>query len=208
MNPLRHAVTMAMAMGCALIALTFGAGSVAAQRAERPEAKVGDRWRFEQRDQRTGVKEYENVRVVTAVDASRISTTESGAPGSFTADWSPLDTPRVSNAESVKYLDFPLEVGKKWAFKTQWNNKITQSRGRSTFDVAVVAQERVKVPAGEFDAFKVEAKGFWNNDTNGRNGRITLTYWFTPAARHVVRTTNDDGYNLWVNELMELQLHP
>lgn len=206
MDTARRAMTVAI--WCAAAALTLVATAAVAQRAERAEVKVGDRWRFEQRDQRTGVKEYETVRIVTAADASRIATTEGDATGSFTADWNPLDTPRGSNSESVKYLDFPLEIGKKWAFKTQWTNKITQSRGRSTFDVAVVAHERVKVPAGEFDAFKVEAKGFWNNDTSGRSGRVVLAYWFAPAARQVVKTTNDDGFNLWVNELMELQLQP
>lgn len=181
------------------------ASSALAQRAERPDIKVGDRWKYEQRDRRTGGVEGQYVRVVTAVTATHIEGTENDGKFLMTIDMNQLESPTNSNTDP-KYLDFPLEVGKKWEFKNKWTNKTRVASGRDQLDIVVSGYEKVTVPAGEFDAFKIEAKGFWNNDTSRSNGRTIRTYWFAPAAKAVVKFENDDGYNRWVRELTELQL--
>ena len=125
-------------------------------------------------------------------------------------------TPELNVVESstavisgeARGLSFPLEIGKKWDYKYSFANKLNPTKGRWQLEANVAAYEKVKVPAGEFDAFKIEYKGFWNNDTSRQNGRLMLTNWFAPATRSVVKTEFDDGYNKWVRQLVEFQLQP
>jgi len=69
--------------------------------------------------------------------------------------------------------------------------------GRIVADVMVVAYERVTVPAGEFAAYKLEAK----SHMGGKSPRGSLidaesftTYWYAPAARAVVKWVQRHPY--------------
>lgn len=177
-------------------------------RVDAPTAKVGDQWKFETRDRRTGLKESETLRTVVNVSSSQVEGTENGGNFVATPDLNLLETPTVALSGEVKYLVFPLEVGKKWAFKYDLTNKVSGVKAQWQLDAAVVAYEKVKVQAGEFDAFKIEYKGYWNNRTTSRNGRVVLTSWYAPAARTVVKTEYDDTYSRNTRELVEVKLQP
>ena len=197
----------------ALLAFSVLFGSAAAAQdtiksAEVPTIKVGDRWKYEQSDRRTGVKESELDRHVTAVTATQIEGTENDSKLIMTLDLSVMESSTSVVSGEAKALSFPLEIGKKWSYKTSFASKTNGNKGRWELEAAVVAIERVKVPAGEFDAFKVEYKGFWNNDSTRRNGRLVLSNWYAPSARCVVKTEYEDGYNKWVRQLVEFQLQP
>jgi len=101
-----------------------------------------------------------------------------------------------------------LEIGKKWDYKYSLANKMNPTKSRWQLEANVVAYEKVKVPAGEFDAFKIEYTGYWNNETSGRSGRLKITNWFAPAARNVVKTEFEDGFNNWIRQLVEFELQP
>jgi len=194
------------------VACAFHLGTAIAQggapRAEAPTVKVGDRWKSEQTDRRTGAKESEFDRRVTAVTESRIEGTENDGRFVWTSELNALESSVSSISGDPKGLSFPLEVGKKWDYKFSYVNKLNAGKGRQQLSAHVVAYEKVKVPAGEFDAFKIEYTGFWNNDANNRSGRFKNTGWYAPAARSVVRFELDDGYNNWVRQLVEFQLQP
>ena len=65
-----------------------------------------------------------------------------------------------SRSSSPKTLSFPLEVGKRWRFTNDWMFKPTGSTGKFHYSTwKVVAHERLSVPAGEFEAFKLMSKG-------------------------------------------------
>ena len=197
----------AAALFCAFhVGTALAQGS--APRAEAPAVKVGDRWKAEQTDRRTGAKESEFDRRVTAVTPSRIEGTENDGTFVWTAELNGLESPTVTISGDAKTLSFPLEVGKKWEYKFNFVNKVNAIKGRQQLSAHVVAYEKVKVPAGEFDAFKIEYAGFWNNDTNGRSGRLKNTGWYAPSAKSVVKFELDDGYNNWVRQLVEIQLQP
>lgn len=189
-----------------LAAAAFAQSS--APRAELPTVKVGDRWKYDQNDRRTGVKENEWNRTVMAVSASQIEGTENDGKFVWTSDMNTVESSVAVITGDARFLKFPLEVGKKWDFKYNFVSKVGPGKGRWQLDAVIVAYEKVKVPAGEFDAFKIEYKGFWNNDNNGRNGRLTQTTWYAPAARAAVKVEFEDGFNNWVRQLVELQLQP
>lgn len=151
----------------------------------RPELKVGDRWKIERRDQFTKILESTTEEVVTAASPTRIEMTFNGVPGVVTPDLTQLDTPLVSNDTGYEFLRFPLELGKKWDFKTNWKNKATSSTGSTALDVQVLTQEQVTVQAGKFDAIKLRAIGYMYLGGGRRNP--TITYWYSPLAKRIVR---------------------
>lgn len=177
-------------------------------RAEAPNIKVGDRWKTEQKDRRTGVKELETARSITAVVASQLEGLENDGKLLMTSELALIESPTVVITGDAKVLNFPLEVGKKWDYQYSLRNKVTGVSSRLQLESSVIGYEKVKVPAGEFDAFRIQAKGFWNNDSTGRNGRLQTTHWYAPAARSIVKTEYEDGFNNWIRELTELQLQP
>ena len=196
------------ALGAFVVSWIGGANAQGVVRAEAPTIKVGDRWKTEQSDKRTGVKESEFDRRITAVTASQIEGTENDAKLVLTPELNVLESSIGVVSGEPKALSFPLEIGKKWSYKTSTINKITGVKARQEYDVSVIAYEKIKVPSGEFDTFRIESKGFWNNDTNNRNGTIRQTLWYAPATRSVVRSEYADGYNNWVRQLVEFQLQP
>ncbi len=170
--------------------------------------QVGDRWKYEQSDRRTGVKQAELERIVTAVSASQIEGTDNGGKLVMTPELNAIESPVLVMKGEAKFLSFPLEVGKKWESKYSFTNKQNGTQARWQFEASVVAVERVKEPAGEFEAFKIEYKGYWNNDTTGGNGSLKLTSWYAPAARNIVRFELADGYNYWVRHLVDYRVQP
>lgn len=190
--------------------LMFGTASAQTPpvKAEAPVLKVGDRWKLETKDRRTGVKEADWALAVVAVSATQIEMSENDGKLLMTPELNVIDSPRVSISGESKTLSFPLEVGKKWDYKYSFKSKVGGNSGRWQVEANVVAYEKVKVAAGEFDAFKIQAKGYWNNETTGRNGRLQQISWYSPAARAIVKTEYEDGFNNTIRELTEIQLQP
>lgn len=129
---------------------------------------------------------------------SRIEGTESNGKFVWTPELSVIESSVAVLSKESKDFNFPLEVGKKWGYKYTFENELNSVKGRWQLDVEVVASERVKVLAGEFDAFKIEYNGFWNNYTTTRNGRLKITRWYAPITRSLLKTEFDDGGKKWV----------
>jgi hypothetical protein len=167
-----------------VLALAALAGPVLAQKVDRPIVHVGDWWQFAIYSGPTPINPY-LVWVVTSITADGIKGTESDKPLSLTLDLNNIDSPRRSSSD-LRLLSFPLEIGKQWTFADNYVLKDSGETGRSEIDVMVVSYEKVLVPAGEFDAFKLEAKGSYSGSAG--NGRITQwSYWYAPAARAIVK---------------------
>lgn len=195
------------------IAISAGlalAAPALAQTTERPDVKVGDRWQF--------VRYYSVVSTapnlvweINSVTATGISATENGEPLLMTLDLNIVDSPM--NAQSnPKALSFPLEVGKRWHYATDWLFKPKGSRGHMVVDVEVVAHETVAVPAGEFEAFKLVSKGKISG-TSPINSQydavITTTYWYAAAARAIVKSVTHNPYlGVSTVEMVAYQLRP
>ena len=193
----------------ALLLVLF-AGSALAQTAERPELKVGDRWQFVVYYASPSTKPNRDW-VITSVTPAGIEATENGEPLRMTPELNVLESPQHKNS-NPKSLSFPLEVGKRWRYASDWVFNPKSSNGGSINDVAIVAYEKVSVPAGEFDAFKIVAKGKLSGTSpinSQYNAESTTTYWYAPAARAIVKSVHHNPYlGASTVELVEFQPRP
>ena len=183
------------ALRFAAVACALASTPLHAQPADAPDLRVGDRWQF---------VEYYSVPssvpnrtwLVTAVHGETIDATENGEPLRLTRELNVLESPR-SAYSNAKALSFPLDVGKRWRYRTDWLFKAKRSNGWSDVDVAVVSRERVRVPAGEFDAYRIEASASLNGTSPVGSiyaGRATMTYWYAPDVRAIVRAVSRNPY--------------
>jgi hypothetical protein len=173
----------------------------------RPDLKVGDKWKVERRDLRTKALIFSEETVVTSVSPEKIEVSINDSPGSMSPNLTILDGPRLAYDTGYEFVRFPLDVGKKWDFKTRWHNKQAGADGTTQADVTVKSVESVKVSAGEFDAYKLEANGYMNLDSGGGR-RISFTYWYAPKAKAIVRMEFVDRRDDFVSELVELSFAP
>ena len=210
MSTHQRSSTVLRVSSTAILMLAVLAGPALAQKADRPAIKVGDRWHF--------VLYYtvpsttpNRVWVVTSVAPTGIEGTENGEPLRLTPELNVLESPRHKES-NPKALSFPLEVGRQWGYATDWVFKAKGSNGSSIVDVAVVGHEKIRVPAGEFDAFKLVARGSLHGTSPINSqyaGETTTTYWYAPEARAIVKSVSHNPYlGVSTVELVELQLQP
>lgn len=210
MNLFKCNAAVLRASSITALALALLADSAVAQTADLPGVRVGDQWQF---------VIYYNVPstkpnrawVITSITPTGIEGTENGERLLLTPELNVLESPR-SKDSNPKALSFPLEVGKRWRYGSDWVFKPKGSKGSSIVDVVVVGHEKVTVPAGEFESFKVVAKGSLHgmspiNSVYG--GETTATYWYAPTVRAIVKSVTHNPYlGVFTVELVEFQLRP
>jgi hypothetical protein len=171
------------------LALALAALPVFGQSAERPDVRVGDSWTYREVDRADGNKASSLRLTVLAVDADTIRMERRNADRgdheslevsrelNFVSDGSARNTP------NRMLLSFPLAVGKVSPVKFAW--VANDSKGTAAGKCTVASFEKVKVAAGEFDAFRVECRIGYSTEGSYANGTETL--WYAPAARGWVR---------------------
>jgi len=185
------------------------AGAASAAKAERPDVKVGDRWKFACAE---GRKKSDRLWVVTSVDLTGVKGTWNGQPLAMTLDLNEVDSPEHTNTDK-RLLSFPLEVGKQWTSSNKFVDHTNKDvKGSEKYSVRVADYGKVRVPAGEFDTFKLKAKSSFTAE-DGSAGTHEFTYWYAPAARAVVKgmdqvTWQGGGWPETTCELVEFQLQP
>ena len=207
MQTTRYRSVVQHLFSAAVLAIATLSGPALAQKAERPDVKVGDQWRFEVHlGTGPGAMKVQDVsRVVTSVTAAGIERTDNGVKVLLTPELNEIESTSYKHSDS-RLLNFPLEVGKQWHCTDNILSKFIGKEVRTDWSVAVVGYEKVRVPAGEFDAFKLEAKGSWISGS--KTGEESRTYWYAPAARGVVKSEIQDTSGLTTTELAEFHLQP
>jgi len=167
--------------------------------------KVGDRFRYREID----LLKQQEVRQYT-IGVSRVTDTEVIiGKGNMVTDllgnWIKMPDGRQWTGAQFFVPDYYL--GKRWSSRhryvaTSGNNFSTE------YDFKVVAREKITVPAGSFDAFRVEGHGW----TRGEAGSLQLTmhYWVAPGVRRFVALENYHRYSrgkVQKNERYELMEH-
>lgn len=190
-----------------VLALVTLGGPVQAQKADRPGVNVGDRRRFEVHlGTGPSATRLQNLsRVVTSVTVAGIGRTDNGLKVVLTQDLNEIEILSYKHSDR-RLLSIPLEVGKQWHRTDNSLPKFVGKENRTDLSMAVVGYERVRVPAGEFYAFKPEAKGSWI--IGSKTGDSTWTYWYAPAARGVVKSESQDTSGFTTMDLAEFHLQP
>lgn len=74
-----------------------------------------------------------------------------------------------------------VQVGKRWT--TRFHFQRGAERSESYYHYVIVARERVKLPFGEIEAFRIDGDGF-----NNFGARLTIKHWLVPGVNYSLRT--------------------
>ena len=164
---------------------------------DAPTIMVGDSYTFEVENSSDSKLSYTATREVAAIDENRMTIVTTNAKSTrkrttyYDRTWSYLgsgtsDKDGVSFSPALKYLDFPLSVGKKWTSQSIETNKKSGQQRLHTISGTVEGWEKVQVPAGDFDALKIVLK------TEVKDGDVVSPgsdiSWYVPALRRSVKS--------------------
>ena len=191
-------------LSAAICSIGFTFSQASAQEVQAPSLDPGDKWTYQ--FSLDGVRQWDYTEAVRSVDGTTavIVTTDSQGRRTIVT----FDTPthryliryavgrggdgrgRILGDESANSapIKFPINLGDEWfvAYRFKVNgDSITQE-----FHAKVVGREAIRVAAGQFDVYKIEFNGFWQNDEAigfGGKARQVETYWYSPSVKRFVR---------------------
>lgn len=89
-------------------------------------------------------------------------------------------------------LSFPLFVGKKWHSQYSGFRADKNRKWDSRLECEAKRHEKIRVRAGEFDAFRVECTDNWESG-HIFSGKVRTIRWFAPAVGMVVKYESEDS---------------
>jgi len=159
------------------------------------DARMGDHWTYELRDDITGEIKSTITNTVTDVSDSEISTRSAllGNPNSgyqtYDRSWNLISngvwryTPNDGTG-----IRTPLAVGKTWSFKSTDLNSTAGVSWKRSGTTKVVAQESVTTRAGTFDTFKLEISSqIQNANDPTKKFQAVQQTWYAPVIDHWVK---------------------
>ncbi len=168
-----------------------------AQSAERPESHVGDRWAWQPTNGLAKEKDTTKIEDVIEVTDTEIRTRlrTKGQPNSaiaaYTRDWNQIDAVTAQYDPYLKKFEFPLQVGKTWhstADKMLFGNG---KHGKFSIKGEVAAFEKISVPAGTFDSYKIVlTMDAVSTDEDVRMGQTKEIHWYAPVVKNDVKVDN------------------
>lgn len=110
--------------------------------------------------------------------------------------WNGFDTVEVSSTlmqteSSTPFRDWPLQVGKKWLFESEWTND-AGSKGKTSQNAEIISFEELNTEAGKFWAYKTEYKGTIENYDGGKS-EVTDFWWYCPELKTHIKHVQDGG---------------
>jgi hypothetical protein len=142
---------------------------------------VGDEASFLETDYLTGVEVRRYTNRVTRVDedADRVEFND----GAIVTDTmgNSLKSGQLEFDAPLQFLPAELQLGKKWtaSFKRMDKGQVSYAY----YELHIVSREKVKVPAGEFDVFRIEARG-WNRSFGSQ---LEVNLWVVPGLNFHVK---------------------
>jgi hypothetical protein len=171
----------------------------------QPEIRVGDTWRYAVRDGFTSLPRPPVEYRVTQVQGDTVTVeVRSGDHVSTelytrTGNW--LRRP-ATNMQEFTYtppyeaLAFPLVAGKTWKSKSSATDPADGRSFPVTIQGSVLGWERIRVPAGEFDALKVRRYVFldyWRSKVKGQS-IIREDEWYAPSLGKIAKRETTSRY--------------
>ncbi|MGH8635459.1 MAG: hypothetical protein ACRET7_15175 [Burkholderiales bacterium] len=171
-----------------------------------PTLAIGDSWTYRVRDGFTGFDRGTQHHRVVEVTGDRIGMTitlQNGVEESWAYDrggnW--LKHP-AHGLQSFDYsppyraFDFPIAPGKTWRTRLTATDPADGRRFAVWIEGTVLGWERLKVPAGEFDAIRIKRVVFFNYQEYNVRGRSEIVEyeWYAPAVKQAVRREGSADY--------------
>jgi hypothetical protein len=183
----------------ALIVLGLISGSSFAQhRAELPELHIGDTWVYQSSDVRTGDKRNPSTHRLISVTPDTIVLQAGATTRTYTREFNLTDVKRgdivtETYSPAWQYYSFPLEVGKQWSSDFTSVTRERKRRTRFQWTARVEAIEKITVPAGTFDTFKIRYTGNYQTSDGASSwtGQRIETIWYAPAVKRHVKSEFD-----------------
>jgi hypothetical protein len=156
--------------------------------ADRPQWRVGYEWQYSWKDQSgSGTLAKEIIREESFAGVPSFVLKRGQSEDFYTKDvlglLGSMSGGRITVKRTAPFqtLSWPLEVGKEWS-----NSYFVERLGEKSSEsfehrVVVTKLEQVKVPAGTFDAFKIEIY-------NARSGTLLNDYWYAPEVKWFVKS--------------------
>jgi hypothetical protein len=142
---------------------------------------VGDVATLRETDVLTGVEKRIYSQHVTKVDleADRVEYNNGFSVTDLMGN--PIKAGTLSFDAPLQFAPAELQIGKKWtaAFVRSDRGKISSAY----YDLQIVRREKITVPAGEFDTFRIEGQG-WNR-THGSH--LEVNFWLVPGLNFPVK---------------------
>lgn len=165
----------------------------------KPQVKEGDRWTYRRTYSSGGAGNftYENRVVSTgpdeilAVSKRRDRTDEND--NFFTSEWNAIALGGLTLIPRTGFFKFPLKVGASYETSYETTNKNSPDRNKFEVTVKVVGWEDIAVPAGNFRALKLEAKGTFLRLNERFGGWAQFGFWYVPEIKRWVKYTYADG---------------
>ena len=162
-----------------------------------PAIKVGDSYTFETENITNQKLSYVATRVVAAIEGNRLTIVTTNAKSGnkrtnyYDRAWGYIgsglgDKEGVIFSPPLKYLDYPLNVGKKWVAQSVETDKKTGRQRQHAVSGTVVGWEKISVPAGVFDALKIVLHTEVKDGENVSPG--TDISWYVPSLRRSVKS--------------------
>jgi len=169
-----------------------------------PEIRAGDAWSYAMHDGYTKMAKGPVEFRVESVQSDNVTVRlQSGGHEStqtYTRDWNWRERP-MTNLQNFRYdpaypaLPFPLSAGKTWTTYVKATDPVTGQTQRVRIDGKVMGWERVKVPAGEFDALVVRRLVYAGNaDTFRSEEQIAEVDWYAPKVGGIVKQSSASSY--------------
>jgi hypothetical protein len=168
----------------------------AAQEAPQPDIKVGDRWTYQLLDKLTGeIKGSATLTIyeVTDTEIHQKAQIKTKAPINrveyLDRQLNLIDNGVYQWKPSTGFFHFPLTIGKEWSQQYEAVAISNESKTRHNVSAKVVAFEKIKVPAGEFDAFKIEytIRSISTSDADRADSYTKTVRWYSPSVKQVVK---------------------
>ncbi len=144
--------------------------------------KLGDRYAYREIDLATREENRRYTMTVTNISGSEVTFNwKAITVTDLLGNWIALpDGRRWTDAQ---FFIAEYSLGKRWTSRHRHlSQKGTQFSTEVNFRVA--AREPVTVPAGTFDAFRVDGSGWAHSDAG--TVQVTMRYWVTPSVRRWV----------------------
>jgi hypothetical protein len=202
-----------------LVALLAAAGARADETIEQPQVHVGDAWRYNRVSGSASERMDTHTEKVIAISDIAITVqierlTSLGREDSlqhYDLSWNLVDNSNVIADPSQLLFKYPFRIGDQWNLDYRWSRRATGERFNCLVETKVVGQEKVAVPAGTFEAARIEIDSHCHS-----TGADALVYqfhdsvWYAPTVNRYIKflyTRVSDGRvrEKWSDELTEYQ---